>query len=333
METTKRPDLVCLADVNPLPVPWLWRGYLAFGMLAMLSGDPDAGKTFISLAIAADLSNGRLPFNGMACDPISTLYLSTENSAEYVIRPRFDAQGGNPARLHLLKGTVTGDGAGAVKTGITLKDVALLESALKETGARFIVIDPLQSYLGAEVDMHRSNETRPVMDGLIGLAEKNGACVLIVRHLNKGSGGRAIYRGLGSIDLVGAVRMEMIAGSAPDNPQNRAFIQTKNNVGPHAPALGYEIVGDETNAHLVWQGETQLTANDLLEVDTQDGDRSEIASAVEFLKAQLAEGSKPQTSLVWASGFSPRTLQRAFKRIGGKRSRDGERGRVLWSLS
>jgi len=330
--TTKRPDLICLADVKSLPVPWIWEGYLAFGMLAMLSGDPDAGKTFIALAIAADLSTGRIPVVGKACDPISTLYLSTENAAEYVIKPRFDAQGGNPGRFHLLRGSIEGDDDSAKKSGITLKDISVLESALKETGAKLVVIDPLQSYLGAEVDAHRSNETRPVMDGLINLAERTNTCVLIVRHLSKASGGRAIHRGLGSIDLTGAVRTEMIAGGPANDPNNRAVIQIKNNVGKRAPSLGYEIVEDGASARLVWLDETQLTANDLLEADVQEQGRSDIDLAIEFLKDELANGPKRQTELVESGGFSGRTLQRAFQRIEGKRSRECERGSVLWSL-
>ena len=102
------PEVICLADVEALPVPWLWRPYLAFSMLAMLSGDPSAGKTFIALAIAASLSNGFVPVSGEVCEPVNTLYLSHENAAEYVIRPRFDAQGGNPNRFHLLRGSMTG---------------------------------------------------------------------------------------------------------------------------------------------------------------------------------------------------------------------------------
>jgi hypothetical protein len=98
------PDLICLANIQARPVPWMWKGFLAFGILAMLSGDPDAGKTFIALAIAADLSNGHVPVSGDSCAPITTLYLSRENAPEYVIKPRFDALGGDASRFHLLKG-------------------------------------------------------------------------------------------------------------------------------------------------------------------------------------------------------------------------------------
>src|SRR5271170_124395 len=198
------PEIVRLSDVLSLPVSWMWRPYLAFGMVSMLSGDPDAGKTFIALAIAADLSNGRVPVSDVLCTPIATLYLSHENAPEYVIRPRFDALGGNASLFHLLKGSVIESNKGQIRSAITLKEIGLLEAALHETGARLIVIDPIQSYLGADVDAHRSNETRPIMDGLIGLAERFNVCVLLVRHLSKASIGRAIHRGLGSIDLTGS---------------------------------------------------------------------------------------------------------------------------------
>jgi hypothetical protein len=158
------------------------------------------------------------------------------------LKPRFDALGGNANRFHLLRGGVEGDGEDAVRSGITLKDIPLLESALNETGARLIVIDPIQSYLGADVDAQRSNETRPVMDGLASLAEKCRASALVIRHLSKASGGRAIHRGLGSIDLTGAVRMEMVAGSAAGDPANSALVQIKNNVAPFAASLGTRLL-------------------------------------------------------------------------------------------
>lgn len=327
------PDLLCLADVQARPVPWMWKGYLSFGMLAMLSGDPDSGKTFIALAIAAALSNGRIPATEETCAPISTLYLSQENAAEYVIKPRFDALGGNANHFHLLRGSVQGNGNNTTHGGITLKDVALLDDAIAQTKAQLIVIDPIQSYLGADVDSHKSNETRPIMDGLITLAEKRNVCGLIIRHLSKASGGRAIHRGLGSIDLTGAVRMEMIAGNAAGDPNNRALVQIKNNVGPRAESLGYEIVGEEMNARLVWRGKSQLTADDLLAPDASAGGKSDIAEATDYLLDQLMRGPKAQKALAAQGGFSERTLQRAFKRIPGKRVRDGESGPWIWSLN
>ncbi len=244
------PDLICLADVVPRQVPWLWPGYLAFGMMAMLSGDPDAGKTFIALAIAADLSNGRIPVSGEECEPMSTLYLSNENAPEYVIRPRFDALRGTASHFHLLRGSVTGNGDEELRAAVTLQDIHILDAAIDRTRAKLLIVDPVQSYMGADVDAHRANETRPVMDGLIALGEKYGTCVLVVRHLAKASSSRAIHSGLGSIDLTGAVRMEMIAGNVADDTTTRAMVQIKNNVGPRAQSLAYKIVGEQMQAKL-----------------------------------------------------------------------------------
>ena len=211
-----------------------------------------------------------------------------------------------------------------------MKDVTLLENAIEQTQARLIAIDPIQSYLGAEVDAHRSNETRPVMDGLIDLAERHKACVLLIRHLSKASGGRAIHRGLGSIDLTGAVRMEMIAGNAAGDPTKRALVPIKNNVGPRADSLGYEIVGEEMQARLEWRGKSQLTADDLLAPDAEAEGRSDIAEAFDFLREQLSTGQKPVKEL--RKEIPIRTLQRAAQKAGVKRSRDGDGGPWLWSL-
>jgi RecA-family ATPase len=146
-----------------------------------------------------------------------------------------------------------GDGENAVRGSVTLNDISLIDQALVKTGARLIVVDPIQSYMGAGTDMHRANETRPVLDGLSKLAAQHNAAVLLIRHLSKAGTGRAIHRGLGSIDLTGAVRTELLAGTTPDGA--RVFCQIKNNVGEFGKSLGYEITGD---GDFRWTGESDL---------------------------------------------------------------------------
>jgi Bifunctional DNA primase/polymerase, N-terminal/AAA domain/SMODS and SLOG-associating 2TM effector domain 1 len=168
-----RADLICLATVAPRAVDWLWEPYIPARMLTMISGDPGAGKTFIALAVAACFTTGRTP-DGQPCEPINVLYLSVENAPAEVVRPRLDLLGGNPSRFYLLPGSVWTKDGEAQHGAINLSDVAVLENALKETRAKLVIVDPIQSYLGAKVDLHRSNETRPVMDGLARLAERHG---------------------------------------------------------------------------------------------------------------------------------------------------------------
>jgi RecA-family ATPase len=321
-----RPALVQLSDVEPKPVDWLWEPYLPAGMLALLSGDPGSGKTFLSLAISAALSNGRTPYKLQAREPVSTLYLSLENSAEHVVRPRFDLLKGDCSRFQLLQGSI-GD-ENQINGTISLADTSLLEQAIVEAKAELMIIDPLQSFLGADVDFHRCNETRPILDALGYLASKHNCCVLLLRHLSKSSGGRAIHRGLGSIDLTGAARTELLAGTAPDDPNRRALVQIKNNLGPYGDSLGYSI--DENG--FAWTGKSELTSSDLLASDFETEARSDIAYAIDFLQKELASGPRLQKELVQQSGLGERTLQRAAQKMGLKKQRAGEHGPWIWSL-
>jgi hypothetical protein len=177
----RRPDLLCLRDVAPREVDWLWKPYLAKGTLAMLSGDPAAGKTFISLAIAASFTTGRTP-NRERCQPLDVLYLSNENAPAEVVRPRFGSLGGDASRFHILRGTVHEEEGEEKQGSVSLSDVSVLDDALSVTRAGLLIVDPIQSYLGGNVDMHRSNETRPVLDGLAKLAENHRCTVLLLRH-------------------------------------------------------------------------------------------------------------------------------------------------------
>jgi len=303
-----RPDLVRLSTVEARDVNWLWNPFLPLGMLSMISGDPGSGKSYIAQNIAAEGSRGRLR-DGRIVEPFSTLYLTVENPEHEVMRPRFDLLGGDPSKFYLLKGTSVTVEEEQTKGSVTLADVHILGMAIKETGARLVVIDPLQSFLGSGIDLHRSNETRPVLDGLGKLAEEHGCSILILRHLAKTGGGKAIHRGLGSIDLTGAVRSEMLAGGLPDDPESRALIHIKSNVGPMGRALGYAIDGE---GRFSWTGESTITAFDLLA--SPEGPDRKLTEATQWLSEKLKAGSVEQREIkeqAEAAGISYRTLQRA----------------------
>jgi hypothetical protein len=325
-----KPDLLCLADVEARSVDWLWEPFIPARMLTMLSGDPGAGKSFIALAVAADLSRGRLR-DGRIVEPASTLYLSVENPLAETIRPRFDALGGDAALFHALKGSLICEDGEEQSGGITLADLPIIADALSKTRARLMIVDPIQSYLGANVDLHRSNETRPVMDGLSKLAESNGCAILLLRHLSKQSGGKAIFRGLGSIDLTGAVRSEMLAGTLPDDPDARAFVHIKSNVGRLGRALGYSIDGE---GRFAWTGESTITAADLLAAPAGPGDHK-LAEACQWLTILLKPGSREQKEvrkLAEGAGISNATLRRAKDALRVRSYKAAMKGAWMWAL-
>lgn len=317
---TRRPDVVCLADVKAEPVHWLWEPYIPLKMLTLLSGDPGVGKTALAMALAASVARGEAMLTGKAAPASNVLFLTQENSPEHVLRPRFDALGGDPSRFFLLRGVFNSDDSPG---GITLEDTEQLEQAIAGHEARLVVIDPLQSFLGATVDAHRANQTRPVMDGLIKLAERTGCAILITRHLSKGIGGSAIYRGMGSVDLTGAARSELFVAADPENSNRAIMAHSKSNLGKFGPSLAF-CIGD--GGALVWHGESSLKANDLLALPATSEERSALEEAEEFLRNALADGPQPSKEIqeqAKANGISPATLRRAqsslkvVKRPGG----------------
>jgi Bifunctional DNA primase/polymerase, N-terminal/AAA domain/Primase C terminal 1 (PriCT-1) len=312
--------LIYLDTVAAKPVAWLWEPYIPFGMIAMITGDPGAGKTYIGMSIAADVTRGRVPISGERREPENVLFLTVENPADYILRPRFDALGGDPKRFAMLVGAEASDG-GAETKGVTLADVELLRDALRKTKAKFAVIDPLQSYLGTTVDAHRANETRPILDGLARVAAEFNTAMVIMRHAGKAGASRALYRGLGSIDFTGAARTEMLAGETPEGL--RALVHIKTNIGRVGSAQGYEISPTNTEGvaspvgFFRWTGVSPLTSADITAPEVERAD-SAAGEAREFLTMMLANGPKLVKEIekeAKSAGISEMTLRRAKDKL------------------
>ena len=58
---------------------------------------------------------------------------------------------------------------------LTLADERI-ENAIRENHARLVIIDPLQAFLGANVDMNRANEVRPIFRRLADAAQAARYC-------------------------------------------------------------------------------------------------------------------------------------------------------------
>lgn len=314
------PRVVRMADVPPERVTWLWEPYVPRGKLTILEGDPGIGKSSVAFAIATFVTLGRgLP--GMpVMDPANVLILSAEDGLGDTIRPRLDSMGADVARIFAIDGPLTCGGEDGEE------GLAFVEDAIARLGPTLVVLDPLVYYLGAGVDLHRANEVRAVTARLARLAELYSCAIVAVRHLSKGSRDRAIYRGLGSIDLTAAARSVLLAGQDPDEPAKRAIAQTKCNLAPLGPPVGFSLEG----GHFAWLPETDLTAARML---AAEGDGEEVgrrAGAEEFLQEALVDGPRPAKEIrreARDEGLSDRTLDRAKAALGVRATRRGEAGR------
>jgi AAA domain len=320
--TGRRADIVCLSDVQPRPIEWLWQDRLASGTLAMLSGDPGAGKTWVALAIAAALSHGRAPGSGEALEPCTVLYASTQNTGSELVRPRFAKLDGDASRLVLLRGVVAEDTGQS--TTLTLGDTAALEDALYRTHARLLIVDPLHSYFGG---LHASRRNH-VLDRLARLAHRHRCCILFVRHLSKRSASRAMR----SVDLSGAVRTEFLAGSSPDAPSRPALLQVKSNLGPLAQPLCYRI---DPAGSFAWTGPSHITLEEMLADRPTGAGQPKRKFVAEWLRQNLQNGSRSQYMIeldAQRDGISIATLRRSKFDLGVESSKDGKLGAWYWSL-
>lgn len=326
---------VCLADVQAERVSWLWRGLVPFGKLTVIEGDPGCGKSTLTMHLAACTSAGLALPDGTQHDPADVLIVNYEDGAGDTLKPRALAAGADVNRVHILQGA-------AGELFAIPGHVAELLAKIEETKARLVVIDPLGAALSAETDSYKDSDVRRALAPLALIAETTGAAIVIVRHLRKAGGARAILSGGGSIGVAGAARSVLAVAAAPDNPDERVLASVKSNLDRSPPSLRFRIVSHELDSgptsRIEWLGTSNLSADELLAArDVPGEDRGAIEEAGDWLTAALRDGPRPARELFREAGkehIAERTLQRARVKIGATKRRDGfgKNSAVLWSL-
>ncbi len=324
--------LVCLADVVPESVQWLWPGYIPLGKLTILDGDPGLGKSVMTCDLAARVSTGRAMPDGVLGDldgPAGVVLLSLEDGLADTIRPRLDAAGADVNRIAAREKVIETGADGTLTMRIPdLNDIHELESDINTLGARLVVIDPVMAYLPADTKSYTDHDVRRVLTPLAELAERTGAAILVLRHLNKAAGGNPLYRGGGSIGFIGAARAGLLVGKDPDDStgERRVLVVQKSNLGKEAGALAYHVAaGANGHALIVWDGPAQHTAASLLTASSPE-DQSALSDGVAVLEDLLQDGPckagdvKQQAK---DAGISDRTLNSAKQKLGIKPQKRG----------
>lgn len=201
--------IINMADVETKKVEFLWYPYIPYGKLTIIQGDPGEGKTTAVLQIAALLTKGeKLPEDDQEREPVNVIYQTAEDGLADTVKPRLEAAGADCSKVLVIDES---------EQGLSMSDLRI-EEAIKQTGAKLVILDPIQAYLGSGVDMHRANEIRPVMKHLGDIAEKYNCAIILIGHMNKASGSKSTYRGLGSIDFQATARSVLIVGRVKDDP-------------------------------------------------------------------------------------------------------------------
>ena len=305
--------LINMEQVEVEKIDWLLYPFIPFGKVTIVQGDPGEGKTTMVLQIIAKLTKGEavLPSGSdepaleektMDLEPVNVIYQTAEDGLGDTIKPRLLSAGADCSRVMVIDDN---------DQALTMMD-ARLEEAIIKTKARLVVLDPIQGFLGAAVDMHRANEIRPLMKRVAVLAEKYHCAIILIGHMNKNSNGKSSYRGLGSIDFQAAARSVLIVGRIKDEPEIRVVCHVKSSLAPEGKSIAFRL---DKDTGFEWIGEYDISADDLLSGDNRG---QKIHAAKEFLKEVLVSGSVAQTKVAEEAesrGIKKKTLWNAKKEL------------------
>jgi putative DNA primase/helicase len=313
-------EIVCAADVVTRPVVWLVPNTFAIGKTSMMAGDPGVAKSTITIDLIASVTNvAKFPWEG--CVQGSVLILSAEDDAADTIVPRLIAAGADLSKVHIIQAAFSiGEDDQPHRRQFNLKnDLELLDAALvRYPGTVLITIDPVSAYLSG-TDAHRDAEVREVLAPVAEFAGRTRCAVLLVSHLNKGSaknGASAIYRVIGSIGFVGAVRSTVLVTKDHEDPdgKRRLFISLKNNNAPEPEgALAYRVENQEGQPRIAWESERiDISAQEALDHSPKSDHDAEVDT---WVMAQLTAGNNKSKALIDAGIFSYNKLKASKRRL------------------
>lgn len=301
--------MIRMSEVQQTEVDWLWYPYIPFGKLTIIQGNPGEGKTFFAMQLAAACTNRKFLPQMEPFEPFNMIFQTAEDGLGDTVKPRLLS-----AEADLERVLVIDD----ADNPLTLADERI-ENAIRENNARLVIIDPLQAFLGANVDMNRANEVRPIFRRLADVAQATNSAIVMIGHLNKASGSQSTYRGLGSIDITAVVRSLLFIGKVRTEPTTRVIVHEKSSLAPPGQSLAFSL-GDEKGFR--WIGAYDISAEDLLAGG--EGNKTELKQerAVKLIEEFLSDGRKVSIAEInkeaTERGISERTVRLARNSMGDK---------------
>ena len=295
-----------MSDVQLQEVAWLWKPYIPFGKITIIQGDPGEGKTTLALRVAAACSTGTALPGMEACTSFDVIYQTAEDGLGDTVKPRLIEAGADESRiLNIVEDNKS----------LSLLDERI-EKAIVQTGAKLMILDPMQGYLGDKIDMNRANEIRTVLKNVAAVAERTGCAIVLVGHLNKASGMSSAYRGLGSIDFRAAARSVLLVGRLRKEPSVRVIVHDKSSLAPEGKSMAFNLGND---AGFYWiDGYEDISSEDILSGFGITAE-TKTAQAEELIRSALADGNEIPCDEIFRTAerkqISRRTVNEAKKNI------------------
>ena len=313
-----------MSEVEETVVQWLWYPFIPFGKVTLIQGNPGKGKTWLAMAIAAYCTNGKELPNALPIEPFNVLYQTAEDGIADTIKPRLAKCGADMTRVRFINED---------EKQLSMTDDRI-EKAIRQNNVRLMIMDPIQAYLGANVDMNRANEIRPLFRHLSTIAERTGCAIVLIGHLNKSSGSQSDYRSLGSIDIAAAVRSILFVEKVEKEKEQdiRVVYQQKDSLAKKENPVAFSL-GEEG---LKWLGEYDISIEDLLmgKAGTKKETKLEKAQKLilELLSKRKMMCLEELEAELLAYGISSRTGRDARKQLESRLSYDWCQGRKTVAL-
>ena len=262
--------LVTAEGIDPDRIDWIWEPYLPAGAVTLMAGAPGCGKSFLSIALAAELSQGLTPFHRRRTGKIPAAILSLEDDPARTIVPRLKACGADLGEIVIFDWRhPEADSLEtlSMREGTEGELLRVLREGVKMHGLRLLIIDTLTAFTPARMDGHEAVAVRQMMKPLARFAAECGVGVLVICHARKRSSHDSTHgvqaTVLGSVDYVASCRSALLVQKDPMAEAGTAGIMThaKCNFGPLGPSLSFSIGGDGWR----WGEERQESADEIEE--------------------------------------------------------------------
>jgi hypothetical protein len=309
---------VRMSNVTSRPLTWLWEKRIPDGALSILQGYPNAGKSSVTIDLAARISRGDvMPHDSQPATGTGrpVLFIAPEDSIASVFRDRLERAGADLDLIHTL----------ATEEVEELRDCsARLLAHIKSIRPALVIVDPITAIIGTASEKQIPTALGPWVHA----AEQFGTAILLVRHFQKDMRGDLSTFGVGSYALSAIVRSVLSLVRTSDSSDEAVLSVMKSNL-TRAPAdLLLRIQGT-----IEWRGESPVNAVDII----GNPQRPRLEEAKETLLQLLFNGEMSARDIkksLKKHDTSWGTLKRAKieMQIESRRKGFGKNSQVYWRL-
>lgn len=290
---------------------WLIPGYIPKYGITTIAGEGGVGKTSLWCSIVASITTGNqhflvsgqnIPFQNK---PENVVVFSAEDSWEYVLKRRLEANGADMNRISYM-------GANDERFVNLNFDGDLLKGIIETNRPDLVIYDPVQAFVPANLRMGDRNAMRKCFTPLIGFGETYRTTSIIIAHANKQSGVWGRKRIADSSDIWDSSRSVLMTGMVPNSENLRYITHEKSNWGKLEDSVLYEL----NEGVPIFKGYTKKKDREFILEDSRNKNVAPAAEdAKEFILGTLEEQGQMEISeldeLAKVNGITSNALKNA----------------------